>query len=190
MMPQLYLYCQDECKHISHRILHMQWWMLGRFTDSSRWAGARVQGSTTTCRNIPQPCGHTRRWTSRIRCSCLERMNMKCQRHRASPSLSTLPQTKCRIWTNRDVLTAAGDLLVGLIAAVVVKFGVGVVHDGPALGMLHGVAVTLVMHLAAPWQSSHKRLRQAAQLHDGESPHQSINLSRSSTGVPEPPYPQ
>lgn len=60
------------------------------------------------------------------------------------------PQTKWRMWNGGGVLTAAGDLPVGLIAAVVVKFSVGVVQDGPALGMLHGIAVTLVVHLAAP----------------------------------------
>lgn len=63
--------------------------------------------------------------------------------------------SKCQIWTIGDILTATGDLLVGLIAAVVINFGVGVVQDGPALGMLHGVAVTLVVHLAAPKQSLH-----------------------------------
>lgn len=54
-----------------------------------------------------------------------------------------------------DILTATGDFLVGLIAAVVVNFSVGVVQDAPALRMLHGVAVTLVMYLAAPKQSLH-----------------------------------
>lgn len=49
-----------------------------------------------------------------------------------------------------DALTSAGDLPVGLVAAVVIEFSVGVVQDGPALGMLHGVAVTLVVDLAAP----------------------------------------
>lgn len=65
-------------------------------------------------------------------------------------------EKKPQIWSNADLLTAAGDLPVGLIAGVVVKFGVGVVQDVPALGMLHGVAVTLVVHLAAPWESSHQ----------------------------------
>lgn len=157
MMPQLYLYCQDACKQTylissSYHSYHF----IGVFTDISRWAGARVRGSIVTCRNIPQPCGHTRRWTSHIRCFCLERMSTKCQHHRASPASSTLPQTKCAIWTDGDVLTAAGDLPVGLIAAVVIKFGVRVVQDGPALGMLHGIGVTLVVYLAAPWQSSHQ----------------------------------
>lgn len=76
-------------------------------------------------------------------------MNTKCQHHGASPVSSTVCFLKQNAKSG-DVLTATGDLPVGLIAAVVVKFGVGVVQDGPALGMLHGVAVTLVMHLAAP----------------------------------------
>lgn len=46
-------------------------------------------------------------------------------------------------------LTATGDLLVLLIAAVVIELGVRVVQDGPALWVLHGITVTLVVHLAA-----------------------------------------
>lgn len=152
--PQLYLMLQAHISENSPYAVTDAGVFL--FTDSSRWAGARDRGSSATGWNIRQPCGHTRRWTSRIRCSCLERTDTRCQRRRASPVSSTLPQTKRRIWTRGGVLTAAGDLPVGLIAAVVVKFGVGVVQDGPALGMLHGVAVTLVVHLAAPWRSSHQ----------------------------------
>lgn len=48
------------------------------------------------------------------------------------------------------VLTATGDLLVFLVAAVVVQLGVRIVQDGPALRVLHRITVTLVMHLAAP----------------------------------------
>lgn len=48
------------------------------------------------------------------------------------------------------VLTATGDLLVFLVAAVVVQLGVWIVQDGPALRVLHSITVTLVMHFAAP----------------------------------------
>lgn len=48
------------------------------------------------------------------------------------------------------VLTATGDLLVFLVAAVVVQLGVRIVQDGPALRVLHSITVTLVMHFAAP----------------------------------------
>lgn len=46
-------------------------------------------------------------------------------------------------------LTATGDLLVFLVAAVVIELGVRVVQDGPALRVLHSITVTLVVHLAA-----------------------------------------
>lgn len=47
-------------------------------------------------------------------------------------------------------LTSTGDLFVSLVAAVVVEFGVGVVQDGPALRVLHGIRVALVVNVAAP----------------------------------------
>lgn len=48
------------------------------------------------------------------------------------------------------VLTAAGDRLALLVTAVGVELGVRVVQDGPALGVLHSITVTRVVHLAAP----------------------------------------
>lgn len=47
-------------------------------------------------------------------------------------------------------LTCAGDLFASCIAGVVIELGVRVVQDGPALWMLHGITVALVMDLAAP----------------------------------------
>lgn len=48
------------------------------------------------------------------------------------------------------VLTLTGDLLVLFVTAVVVELSVRVVKHRPALRMLHGISVTLIMHLATP----------------------------------------
>lgn len=154
MMPQLYLYCQCGCKNASHITVrvHLQCWMLG---FSLTVLAGQVLMFWVPMRPAETFCGLAvtladehlafivlawKRWTQNVNAIVL---------------LLRLPQTKCRMWNGGGVLTAAGDLPVGLIAAVVVKFSIGVVQDGPALGMLHGIAVTLVVHLAAPWQSSH-----------------------------------
>lgn len=55
-----------------------------------------------------------------------------------------------------DPLTSTCDLLVRVIAAVAIYFGVRIVQDRPALRMLHSISVTLIMHLAAPKNKSNK----------------------------------
>lgn len=121
-------------------------------TGSTRWADARAQGSMDACQNTRPPSCHTHRWTSRIRCSRLKKKGAsnfwdypKTLGHHVSESAEWLSLKTCPV-----LLTATGDLLVSLIAAVVVEFSVGVVQDGPALRVLHGISVALVVNLATP----------------------------------------
>ena len=76
---------------------------------------------------------------------------------RPGETLGGLPVTLADEHLPIVVILATGDRLVCFLTAVGVDLGVRVVEDGPAFVELHGVTVTIVVHLAAPIQIVHSR---------------------------------